>query len=310
MSQYNGYTCDAIVAKIESDGYLSTSTSLGSQDIVNKLNESFYSYLVPLITSQSEEFFIDRKTIKVTSDQNSQITLPDSVSSSLRTVTYYNNGNPYNLTRIDPKDEVNYIGQQQTQYPYGYMLTGFTMTLLPKGGPTEVHLRVERRPSEIVLNSNAGQITAVSGSVLTLNNMPIAWQESAPTLVDVVSDNSPFSPLVTQAQVASVTGTTTLTLQNVSASDLALIVVGSWVADPDCSPYANIPKDWYLLLQLDVVCSIMQTEGDQRLKGLMQRKDEIEKRLMRTMAPRTIGSVRPIVNYSAPGMGMGRRWGR
>jgi hypothetical protein len=138
---------------------------------------------------------------------------------------------------------------------------------------------------------------------LTLASVPVAWQSSAPTEVDVISGDSPFSALAESVEVVSLVGSV-LTLTGISAS---LIERGCWVANVGETPFPNIPIELHPLLQRSVITELYAGTGDKRLDGSMQLQMKLEADIKATNAPRTQGNSRPIVNRSAPGMGGG--WG-
>lgn len=294
------YTTDALIRRVKLKAFTSTSSSLGDSDFRELLEDSFRSFIVPFTKALREEFWVGKQDIVLTTDANSQVEIPDTIASTLRTVFWPNNGVPVPLTRVEPEAAYPYLAQGSS-VPVGFMMRGYTLQVLPPSPGTVIHVTAMLRPPSLCFEADAARVTSHIGPVLTLASVPVAWQSSAPTSVDIVSANSPFSPVATTVPVSSLVGGT-LTL----ATDPGL--VGEvWAAPVGQSPFPNIPIELMPLLELDVVATLFQGLGDKRLQGILQRKDELEKNLRRTLSPRMQGNARPIVNPSAPGM---RGWGR
>lgn len=291
-----GYTASDNVASVKLKGFLSGATGLSDANILTLLDDAQRSYIVPFLKAVRDEWFV-KGTETVTADANGRIPLPNSVASTIRTIFWVNNGVLVPLPRIEPERMYAYINQGAGQ-PCGYMLKGYEIQLLPNNvGSVSVRLDFMERPASLVLEGDAGEIESHAGLVLTLADVPLAWQSTAPTSVDLISNVSPFSP-VAEDVACSLSGSD-LTLTGISAS---LIEDGFWVADVGTSPYPNLPPELHPLLQQSVITTLYTSLGDARLKGAVDLQMKMEGDLRKTLAPRTQGSARPIVNPSAPGM--------
>lgn len=310
MPPANSYTVDELVARIALKAFTSTASSLTPQQIVDLANDSLRSYIVPLASTLREEWWVGKTDIVVTTDASGSVAVPDSVASTLRTVAWSNGGILTPLTRIEPESSFAYL-PASGNLPVGFELRGYTLRVLPVVSGVVLHLTAMLRPPQMVLDDDAAEIASRVGTALTLDAVPLAWQEvgGAPEQVDVVRNTSPFSVVAT-LDVVSLVGSV-LTVSSVSTEAGAALDAGGWVADVGYSPFANVPIELYPLLEQDVVCTIYQGVGDKRLKGAAERKKELEGAARRMMAPRAAGNSRPIVNPNAPGMrNGGYGWGR
>lgn len=295
----NDYTSDALIKRVKLKAFVSSSGNLSDQEILDLANDSLRSYLVPTTKVLREEWWVGKKDLILTTGTDGSVTVPDSVASTLRTVAWLNGGQQCPLTRVEPENSFAYL-QQTGNTPVGYELRGFTLFVLPKAPGIQVYLTAMLRPPQIVLVANAGKVASFAGAVLTLSSVPLSWQTSAPTQVDVVSGASPFSTVGTFG-VSSLVGLV-LTL----TSDPGLVAgAESWVADVAASPFANVPIELYPLLEQDIIVQLYSGLGDKRGPGAEKRRDALELKAKQTMAARTQGSARPIVNPNAPGMRMG-----
>lgn len=301
----NDYTTQALVDRVTLKAFTSSSSSLTPQQILDLANDSLRSYLVPLSNTLREEWWVGKSDIVLVTDSDGSVTLPDSVASTLRTVAWNNNSILTPLTRVEPENSFLYL-PVQGGLPVGFELRGYTLIVLPKVPGISLHLTAMLRPPQMVLPADAAQVASQVGPAFTLESVPLEWQETTPDSVDLISGASPFSRVDTFDVLSLNSTTKVLTLTETPST----VPSEAWFADVDASPFANIPVELYPLLELDVVCTLFQGLGDKRLKGVLDRKKELEGFAKRTMGPRTTGNARPIVNANAPGMrGYGGWWG-
>lgn len=297
-----GYTASDAIERIKLKSWTSTSSALTDAQLLDLLDDSLRSYIVPFAKQLRDEWFVEKTPITVTTDANGQVTLPDTVASTLRTVAWDNNAQLVPLTRVEPENAYTLLSSGSPGVVCGFLLRGYTLQVLPPTPGLTLTLTAMLRPAQMVLEDDAGLVVSQAGEALTLSAMPLAWQSSTPDEVDVITSVSPYSRTFAALPVTSVAGLV-LTLQ-ADPGD----VVGSWLTVVNTNPFPNIPIELHPLLEQDVICTMFQGLGDKRLNGVMQRKAEMEKTLLRLMSPRVQGSVRPIVNRNAPGMNNWRRW--
>lgn len=300
-------TFSDLIATLKLASFVSTTSSLTAPDILTLANRSYRSYVVPFLKTLRDEWNVAKTDYDATTDSNGRVTIPDSVASTIRTIAWNNNGRLIPLSRIEPENAFAYQVQQST--PVGFMLRGYELQILPiQTAAFPIVITYLKRPPVGVLEESAGEIDSHVGLALTLaGQVPLAWQSDIPDAVDLISNNSPFSPVAESVTVVSLVGQV-LTLSGISAS---LVADGFWVSDVGTSPFPNIPTELHPLLELDVICTLLGTiAGDKRLKTAKEDREAMRKQLWALMAPRTQGSIRPIVNRNAPGMGGYGWWNR
>src|SRR5262245_45619186 len=140
----NDYTTEALIKRITLKAYVSQSSSLSSQQILDLANDSLRSFIVPFASMLREEWWVGKTDIIRTSDANGAVTIPDSVASTLRTVAWNNAGIIQPLSRIEP--EASYGYQQVGSLPLGFELRGYTLFLMPPVPGISVHLTAMLRP--------------------------------------------------------------------------------------------------------------------------------------------------------------------
>lgn len=298
------YTASASISRIKAKGFVSTATTLGDSELLEWLDDSLRSYIVPFVKTVRDEWFVSG-TEAVTPDANARIPMPNSVASTIRLITWNNNGTPIPLVRIEPENAFMYQGNNASNQPYGYMLKAYEIQVLPTNiGSVSVRIDFMERPAQMVLEEDAGLIASHVGLALTLDSVPLAWQSETPSAVDIISNESPFVAVASDVTVVSLVGSV-LTLSGI---DSALVENGFWVSDVGTSPYPNVPIEFHPLLQRSVISELYAGTGDKRLDSSMKLQAKLESELRSTMSPRTQGSARPIVNKSGPGMRNFARW--
>lgn len=290
----NDYTTQALIDRLTLKAFTSSSSSLTPQQILDLCNDSLRSYLVPMSGTLREEWWVGKSDIILTTDTDGSVTLPDSVASSLRTVSWSNAGILTPLSRIEPEQSFAYLPLNGA-LPVGFELRGYTLVVLPKAPNISLHITAMVRPPQMVLTDTAGLIDVAAGAVLTLDAVPLEWQAATPSQVDVISGSSPFQGVGTFA-VSSLVGNVLTLASSPGAS------AGWYVSDVGTSPFASVPVELYPLLEQDVIVQLFSGLGDKRLPAALKRRDELEKMAKAAMAPRTTGNARVIVNPNAPGM--------
>lgn len=296
------YTASGNIARVKAKGFVSTATSLSDPEVLGWLDDSLRSYVVPFLKKVRDEWFVSG-TESVTPDENGRIPLPNSVASTIRNIWWNNNGQLTPLARVEPERQYLYVNSGSQ--PAGYMLRAYEIQILPNNvGSVPIRIDFMERPADMVLEEDAGEIQSHLGLALNLASVPLAWQESTPATVDIISSVSPFSVVATEVEVVSLV----LNQLTLTGIDSSLVEDGFWVTDVGTNPYPNIPIELHPLLQRSVITELYSGTGDKRLDASMKLQTKLEADLRSTLAPRTQGSARPIVNPSAPGMALSRYW--
>lgn len=303
------YTASATIARIKSKGFVSGASSLTDPELLTWLDDSLRSYIVPFLKKVRDEWFVSG-TEDVTPDSHARIALPNSVASTIRTIWWIQNNQPTPLVRIEPENSYMYQGQNGSSIPYGYQLKGYYLQILPTNvGSVTVRIDFMERPPTMVLEEDAAVIASSVGPALTLESVPLAWQASQPASVDIISGDSPFMTIGTFG-VVSLVGSV-LTLDGTPSAPTGLTPTApSWVSVAGTSPFPAVPIELHPLLQRSTITEYYAGVGDKRFEGSVKLQVKLENDLRATLAPRTQGSARPIVNRSGPGMrGYSGRWG-
>lgn len=298
------YTATSNVERLKVKGWVSSATGLPDEQILDLLNDALRSYLVPFVKRARDEWFVSGGST-LTPNSAGRIRIPNSIAGTVRTVSWNNNGTLFPLDRIEPENALPLLSSGGST-PMGFVLKGYELQIVPSAvGAIPIFVEFMERPATMVQESEAGLIESHASLALTLDEVPLAWQTTAPTEVDLISGDSPYSAVAEEVEVVSLVGSV-LTLTGIDAT---LVENGQWVADVGCSPFPNVPIELHPLLQQEVIVTLYTGQGDKRLAGAQQKQLKMERELMATIAPRAQGNARPIVNKSGPGWANGW-WGR
>lgn len=296
------YTTSGNIASLKLKGWLSSASSLSDPDLCSLIEDALRSFVVPFVKRTRDEWF-ESGGSTLTPNAAGRLRIPPSVGSTVRTVSWLNNGVYVPLDRIEPENALPLLNQGAGQ-PIGFVLRGYELQVVPANvGSVQLYIEFMERPATLVLDEDAGRIESHASLVLTLEDVPLAWQSAAPTEVDIISSESPFSAVAESVEVVSLVGSV-LTLTGIDAAD---IEDGFWVTEVGTSPFPNIPIELHPLLQRSVVTELYGGTGDKRLKASMELQTKMENELRATIAPRSQGTSRPIVNRNGPGWGFGWR---
>ena len=130
--------------------------------------------------------------------------------------------------------------------------------------------------------ASAAQVTGVSGSIVSLNQIPTGY--AGTTKVDLIK-NGGLNDIVEFDKVIQSVDVNNSSITLTTAPDVD-IEVGDWVSLAGTSPVANIPEDFYPLLEQRTVCKLLEALGDPKAQYSQQKADELEKYLIATIVPR------------------------
>lgn len=253
---------------------------------------------VPIVLSVREEFY---NTTQKTSLEGGRQEYPfpsRAFASSLRDVLYIdsNDDQRWMLTPLPHADRHEY--RTATGRPGSYTVEDDKIVLLPEpssnvSGSLEIYY--EYRPGALVSTSEAMQITAVSGGVLS-GNAPTAW--STADNFNIVKGAPPFA-LVSADLTASAVSSGASVEFSTDDIDTDRVKVGDWVALEGESPIPQIPANMHSLLGLSVATDVAFELDYPDAKAFIARLDEGMKRARGAITPRVKGRVEKLVSRNS-----------
>lgn len=143
------------------------------------------------------------------------------------------------------------------------------------------------RPSKLVPVAEAGQITAINGSVLTCSSVPSDWTTET---LDLIKQDGGHECLA-----IDLTGTASgsdITLTTTPPSSLR---VGDWIALQGESPLIQLPKDYFGVLAQGVAASLMEIRGEAGAAMAVAKYKALRESALKLLTPRVQGQERIIV---------------
>ena len=132
----------------------------------------------------------------------------------------------------------------------GYYLQDFNVILFPPQVSNytayQILMKWERRPSNLTLTTNCGQITAFdeNASTITLSYVPTSWQADV-TTVDVINNLPPFNSIADDVVITDITGLVlTVSVPSLYSSTFwDAVAQNYWLAPSMTSPIPQLPYE-------------------------------------------------------------------
>lgn len=199
-------------------------------DLLALANEEQETFVVPMVLSLREEYFVVREEQDVVSGQT-KVNIPErSMGRSLREIHFkIASGNYYNLPRYAIEDVYPYLNTAVTGNPTGFYIMSDAIYLAPTSNTAgTIALWYFLRPNSIVSTSRTGTITALTDSTVTLNKVPS--NITVGSAIDITSYKPGYQISHKDVTVSNISGKT-LTLDGFDATDpITNVVVGDSVS--------------------------------------------------------------------------------
>lgn len=286
---------------------------LGDQGLLGIGDGVVRDYLVPLILSVSENYFVTHTLIPTVVGQSHYDIPYRSLGRTLRDVKRVLNGDSgavVDMAQVALEDEHRFA---RSGVPSMFYFEGDELVVVPEPVTDAYSLKVwyDLAPGRLVQTSEAAKVLSVTGAVVTIQGgIPSSWTPG--TLVDFVRGKAGCRTLGMDAELTNVNfGTGQLTFgAGVVPEGLT---AGDWVSPAGCSPVVQLPDEAVPLLVTKAASRVMHAVGDfeaeQRLDSSAAAQ---ETSLLKLIAPRIEGEAKKLVNRQGllRGHGRGRPFGR
>lgn len=271
-------------------------------DLLTIMTFEMTSKIIPLIDNQAEEYFIAADDIPYSTTQTIYSIPPRALAGKLRAVSFVDfNNNEVRIPRLRLEDimsNVNATGLAINPALWGFYLKNNKVILYlssTNGGSSSfkyLRLRYVRQPNALVLSSACGEVTAISGNVVTVDNVPTTFTTGS--TYDLIQ-NSPqmFDSLLDDATVTAVTPGTNGTITFTAGTVPSTLAIGDWVCLSNQSPIPQIPytPGFDLLLQLSAA-KCLEIHGDtQGYNVAMSQATDMKNYFISVITPRVDGNV-------------------
>jgi len=305
MATAPDYTIDDAVTSVQTKYLIPNSQVLFvNTDIIRFLDESLRDVIIPLINSVREEFWVKAYDTTIVSATKSYSIPSRAAGAILRDVVFVDNsGNEIDMQRLSPVQIKSTFpfGFQLPLYTFGYYPQDDQMVLYPSQAQnaTQYTLRMKalRRPNNLVLKANCGQITVINGSIITLNVLGDGTWTTATTF-DIIPNSPQF---VSRADAVTITAINSVALTITLTAVPTGLSVGDWVCPSLLSCVPQIPYEAFSLLEQSAILRIAEALGDQSSVAIAQKRfDQLRKDFISLCSPRIQGGTKKIVNRNSP----------
>jgi hypothetical protein len=213
-------------------------------------------------------------------------------------------GNEMQLNELSPVQIAGstVFGQTLPLYTFGYYLKDDQLILYPQQAvnATAYTLRMKffRRPNNLVLTASCAQITAINGSIVTVNAVPSDWTTS--TTFDVIQ-NFPQFKSISDGQAITLISNLNITLSSVPTG----LAVGMYLCPTGVSCIPQIPYEAFSFLVQCGIERLAESLGDsQGAQVAAKRAEKLALNIVRLIAPRVQKGTKKIINKNdGPNLG-------
>lgn len=291
------YTVDGLVNSCTTKYLIPTSqNTFQPLDITLFLDEELRSYIIPVFDRAQSGYWLKRVDQAVTGAASYTIPQRSTYGALFDIVFVDTQGNEIALTDLSTVQIKGTFpfGFQLPLSTFGYYIEDDQVYLYPQQAVVatqyKLRFRYYRRPNNLTLMSNCAQITAISGSIITVNAVPSTW---ATTDTFDIIQNFPQFTSIQDGQTITLINNLNITLSSVPTG----LLVGMWFCPTGMSCVAQIPYDAYPLLVQRAIIRLAESLGDTNgAQTAEKRLEEMEKKVMDMIQPRVQKGAKKISN--------------
>lgn len=287
------YLVDNLVDSVRNKFTLPNSDNLlTDQNLVDLLDEEMRSILIPLIVSCHAEFFVTNYDQTISASTHAYDLPQRAVGGVLRDVLLVDSSsNEFPMSYVDPS-MVKYGNYSTSNYQF--TVRNDQIILLPESqnAPTgyTLRMRYERRPSNLTLSSNCGQILTIADTDITLSAVSTDWETT--TTFDIIQNHPQFRSISDDQAITAITANV-LTLDEAPTG----LSVGQWVCPTLTTCIPQIPYEAFPHLVQRGIIRAADSVGDKAaLENAKGTWVEMSVKLTALLTPRVKGTPRVVRN--------------
>lgn len=269
-------------------------------DFLAFANEEIWIGILPSIMRLHEDYLLYTEEMPLVVN-TSRYAIPDrAIGNKLRELAYRdNNGNIFEMTRINIEDLPDYNGPVQVTNYYTYYIENNDIVLVPSVGTTVTGVLLVSyylRPNQLVEENRVGVVTAINTTTgeVTVNDVPSVFSLTA--TYDLVKAKSPFKTLKLNLGITSLNPTTNVVTFNPAQLPSAL-AVGDYICLSEETIVPQIPSELHVMLAHRVAARCLEAQGDlQALQAANQKLAEMENNTTTIIDNRVEGSPKKVKN--------------
>ena len=279
-------------------------------DIVTLMGCNMSLGVVPLLKKTQQNYFVMNVDMTINQGQSTYTFPPRAIGNALRDVVLLDaSGNEVALNNLERE----YI---KVQFPFNFVPSIWSFgqyvtaneinlynTLIQSYTAYKLRFITERRPGLLTLSTNCGQITAITGNVITLSYVDSSWTTSS--TFDIINPLPPFQSISDDVAITHIAGYQ-LTLRSVPSG----LAKGQWVCPAMMSCIPQIPYEFFpLLIDMTVADIARGLDMSQLLASTNASIEEFKANALAITRPRVTGSPKVIINKDGMNTWANGRWG-
>ena len=294
----NFWLVDYLVTQVANRALNPQSQNLWSnQDIANMMDSQVKNVILPLLKEVHQEYLVMYVDDVISSMNASYKIPPRAIGNALRDIVLVDaSGNEIALNNLLP--EYTKLSFPFNNIPPTWSFSQFLKAdsinlfnqLVQSYSAYTLRFKVERRPGMLTLSSNCGQITNITGNILTLSYVDSTWTTSY--LFDIINNYPPFDSLQDDSVITNING-----LQVTFANVPSTVAVGMWVCPQMMSCIPQIPLDLFDLLVECTIQKLAQALDDNLLAQSCEKNIQLMRnQLVQLVKERVKGSPQKVIN--------------
>lgn len=294
------YTMTELVESLKKRGLIPISEkTFDSSDLIRFMSEELQNFITPQIMEVRENYFLEYFDQDLVADQSRYEIHPRAAGTKIKSLFWFDsNDKPRNkLEMVNIDDIVGINWDSVGNVPSFFYFIDNYIEILPKPGVGATgYLRQYyfQRRNRLVSTSEAGQITQIAGTNITINSTPTGFNDMVQ--YDFVKGTPEFQNLNINVTPTGVSGTTfTFDADDIPSS----LAVGDWLCLAGESPVAQIPLDAYpLLAQQGVYVTLLALNDLAGSSKAKDKRDELLKQVIQLVGTRSEDNAKTIVSGS------------
>lgn len=291
------YTVDGLITSLRTKYIQPNSQNLYlDADMVLFLDECLRDSVLPLILSANETYFVNYYDQAVTGVASYTIPQRSSAGALMDVVFVDPNGTEMQLNELSSTQIAGstVFGVTLPLYTFGYYLKDDQVFLYPQQcqQATAYTLRMKfyRRPNNLTLTANCGKITAINGSIITVDAVDSSWTTG--TTFDIIQNFPQFNS-IKDGQTITLISNLNITFSSVPTG----LAVGMYLCPTGMSCIPQIPYEAFSFLVQCGIERLAESLGDtQGSQVAAKRAEKLAKQLLNIIQPRVQKGTKKIIN--------------
>jgi hypothetical protein len=273
----NSYTTADLVNNIKLIGHVPTGNNTFTEsNLITLADRELQTPIMKQILSTRGGYYLTYQDYDAASDGLFMIP-GDAIAGALANVELVQDPTIIPVNLIEESEQ--FSTNSPTSTSYGFFMRGNYVQILPTPPIGVCRLWYFKRPSKLIATSQACQVTAVNGAVISVASIPTTIVVG--NSVDVLGDQPPFN-ILGERTITDITGTD-ITLDE----EVTTVAIGDWIALHDQTCVPQIPVEFRTLLEQRVVVKIYELQGYlDKMKAAEMKLEELEKATFNLITPR------------------------